>query len=119
MFRHVRDGLLCVALLLIVTVHAGAQPLSQAQTQAAAQVQAAPSVTSGADSGWNVAIYPVLVWVPLGIDINVSVPPIDGGGGGGGADHRRPLRRRLPRGHLRVEGAMESRCRRAVGGRRR
>ena len=30
------------------------------------------------------AIYPLLVWVPLGIDINVSVPPIDGGGGGGG-----------------------------------
>lgn len=84
MFRHVRDGLLCAALVVGATVHAGAQPLTQAQTQAAAQAQPAPAVTSGADSGWHVAIYPLLVWVPLGIDINVSVPPIDGGGGGGG-----------------------------------
>lgn len=32
--------------------------------------------------GWDVAAYPVLVWVPLGIDINVNVPPHEGGGGG-------------------------------------
>ncbi len=84
MFRHVRHGLLCASLLLGMTVHAGAQALTQAETQAAAQLQPPPTATVGADSGWNVAIYPVLVWVPLGIDINVSLPPIDGGGGGGG-----------------------------------
>jgi hypothetical protein len=33
-------------------------------------------------SGWDVAVYPILVWVPLGIDINVDVPPHDGGSGG-------------------------------------
>jgi hypothetical protein len=33
---------------------------------------------------WNVAVYPVLVWVPLGIDIDVNIPPFDGDGGGSG-----------------------------------
>ena len=32
---------------------------------------------------WRVAVYPVLGWVPLGIGIDVDVPPFDGGGGGG------------------------------------
>ena len=39
----------------------------------------------GAGSGprdWRVAIYPILVWVPLGIGIDVDLPPVDGGGGG-------------------------------------
>jgi hypothetical protein len=39
---------------------------------------------SGADEGWDVTVYPVLVWVPLGIGIDVDVPPIDGGGSGSG-----------------------------------
>ena len=30
-----------------------------------------------AAQNWDVAVYPVLVWVPLGIDINVDVPPFD------------------------------------------
>ncbi len=38
----------------------------------------------GADDGWQVAVYPILVWVPLGIGIEVDVPPIDGGGGESG-----------------------------------
>jgi hypothetical protein len=31
------------------------------------------------DEGWNVAVYPVFVWVPTGIDIDVQLPPDDGG----------------------------------------
>jgi hypothetical protein len=41
---------------------------------------------AAAQDGWKVAVYPVLAWVPLGIDINVSVPPVDGGGQGGSGD---------------------------------
>jgi hypothetical protein len=33
------------------------------------------------DDGWRVSVYPVLVWVPLGIGIDVNLPPTDGGGG--------------------------------------
>ena len=33
---------------------------------------------------WRVAVYPVLAWVPLGIGIDVEVPPFDGGSGGAG-----------------------------------
>jgi hypothetical protein len=60
------------ALALILTA-AGA---TSAQTQT--------SAASGGNDGWKVTIYPVLVWVPLGIDINVDLPPIEGGGGSGG-----------------------------------
>jgi len=42
---------------------------------------------AAAQDGWKVAVYPVLGWVPLGIDINVQVPPGEGGGpSGGGGD---------------------------------
>ena len=41
---------------------------------------------AAAQDGWKVAVYPVLGWVPLGIDINVNVPPGDGGGDGGGGE---------------------------------
>src|SRR6185436_3676199 len=41
---------------------------------------------AAAQDGWKVAIYPVLGWVPLGIDMNISVPPGDGIGDGGGGD---------------------------------
>lgn len=42
---------------------------------------------SGGSGGWDVAIYPVLVWVPLGIGIDVDVPGSgdDGSGGGSGS----------------------------------
>ena len=39
---------------------------------------------AGTGDGWDVTVYPVLVWVPLGIGIDVDVPPTDGGGGGSG-----------------------------------
>jgi len=39
---------------------------------------------AAAQDGWNVAVYPVLVWIPLGIGIDVDVPPFEGGGGGAG-----------------------------------
>ncbi|MFO7692998.1 MAG: hypothetical protein R6V57_07945 [Vicinamibacterales bacterium] len=86
MVKQIQSGLLCAALMLGTAAHARAQVLTQAQTQATAQTQtqAATTATNGSDGGWDVAIYPVLVWVPLGIDINVSVPPFDGGGGGDG-----------------------------------
>jgi hypothetical protein len=34
--------------------------------------------------GWQVAVYPVLVWVPLGISIDVDTPPFNGDAGGSG-----------------------------------
>ena len=43
------------------------------------------NVAAAQGNGWDVAVYPILVWVPLGIDINVDVPPHDGGAGSGGA----------------------------------
>jgi hypothetical protein len=45
---------------------------------------AASAQAQSADEGWDVAVYPVLVWVPIGIDIDVDVPPFDGNGGGAG-----------------------------------
>ena len=42
---------------------------------------------AAAQDGWKVAVYPVLGWLPLGIDINVNVPPTNAGGNdGGGGD---------------------------------
>lgn len=40
--------------------------------------------------GWNVALYPLLGWIPLGIGAGIDVPPFDGGAGGAGdvMDHR-------------------------------
>jgi hypothetical protein len=40
------------------------------------------NVAAAQGSGWDVSVYPVLVWVPLGIDISVDVPPHDNAGGG-------------------------------------
>src|SRR5687768_9287784 len=34
--------------------------------------------------GWDVAVYPILAWVPLGIGINVDIPPFEGDDGGTG-----------------------------------
>jgi hypothetical protein len=47
---------------------------------ALAMGQPAAAQTSG--DGWRFAVYPVLGWVPLGIEIDVDVPPHDGGDGG-------------------------------------
>jgi len=70
MFRHARRMILSASLVVAMAAAASAQ------TQATA--------SSGPDDGWNVTLYPILAWVPLGIGIDVTVPPIPGGGGGGG-----------------------------------
>ena len=33
------------------------------------------------DEGWQISIYPVLAWIPSGIDIDLSLPPSDVDGG--------------------------------------
>jgi hypothetical protein len=43
---------------------------------------AAQAQTAQPDN-WNFTIYPVLAWVPIGINIDVNVPPVSGGGGSG------------------------------------
>jgi hypothetical protein len=70
MSRYVRRVVLPAFIVLAMAVVASAQ----SQTPA-----------SGAkDDGWKVTVYPILAWVPLGIGIDVTVPPVEGGGGGGG-----------------------------------
>jgi hypothetical protein len=41
-------------------------------------------VARAQSDGWDVAVYPILVWLPLGIGIDVDIPPFDGEGGGSG-----------------------------------
>ena len=48
---------------------------------ASAQAPANPTTTAATD-GWQINAYPILVWVPLGINIDVDLPPIEGNGGG-------------------------------------
>ena len=48
---------------------------------AVAQPVAAQTPPASSDSGWDIAIYPIFAWVPLGININVNIPPVEGGGG--------------------------------------
>ena len=45
-----------------------------------ARAQTAPEARD--QEGWRVALYPILVWVPLGIDVDVDTPPTNGDGGG-------------------------------------
>lgn len=52
-------------------------------TLAAAQPSAAQSSAQAQNEGWKVAVYPILAWVPLGIGIDVNVPPDTGDGGTG------------------------------------
>jgi hypothetical protein len=52
----------------------------------AANAQTSAPASGSNDDDWKVAIYPILAWVPLGIGIDVDVPPIDGGAGGGSAE---------------------------------
>jgi hypothetical protein len=56
--------------LLMVLCGVGTTVAARAQSVAPAQ------------DGWNVAVYPVLAWVPLGIGINVEIPPFETDGGG-------------------------------------
>ena len=44
---------------------------------------AMPALAQAQDDDWKIAIYPVFGWLPLGIGIDVNVPPISGGGGSG------------------------------------
>jgi len=47
----------------------------------------AQAPASGSTSGgWDFTIYPILAWVPLQIDIETNLPPVDGGGSGGGGN---------------------------------
>jgi hypothetical protein len=67
----------CLTVLCVVMIQFAMLP------QAAA---AAPAP----QQGWDVAVYPILVWVPLGISIGVDIPPFnfDGGGFGDIVDSR-------------------------------
>src|SRR6266850_1303432 len=49
------------------------------------QVAALPQRAAAAQApqaGWDVAVYPILAWVPLGIGIDVDIPPFGGDSGG-------------------------------------
>ena len=41
----------------------------------------AAAQSAGTGDGWDITVYPLLVWVPLDIGIGVDVPPFDGDGG--------------------------------------
>jgi hypothetical protein len=56
-------------------------PLVALMALAAAQPAAAQSPATTQDSGWDVSIYPILGWLPLGIDFDLNVPSVGGGGG--------------------------------------
>jgi hypothetical protein len=45
---------------------------------------AGPGLAQSASDEWKVVLYPIYAWVPLGLEIEVDVPPLPGGGGGGG-----------------------------------
>jgi len=61
----------CLAVLCVVIVQVAALPQRAAAAQASQE-------------GWDVAVYPFLAWVPLGIGIDVDIPPFEGDGGGAG-----------------------------------
>ena len=46
--------------------------------------EAAHAQSAAADDGWQFAVYPVLVWVPVGIGIDIDVPPANGDAGASG-----------------------------------
>jgi hypothetical protein len=50
-------------------------------TAAAAVAQPAAPTVPDADEGWRITIYPVLAWIPSGIDIDITLPPSDADGG--------------------------------------
>jgi hypothetical protein len=60
----------CLTVLFFVMIEFAALPQS-----VAAQTQ---------QGDWDVAVYPILAWLPLGIGIDVDIPPFGGDGGGVG-----------------------------------
>src|SRR3954454_7620827 len=64
MTEIIQRGLVAAALLAAL----GGTASAQAPTNAAAP------------DGWHTNVYPILVWLPLGINIDVDLPPVDGGG---------------------------------------
>jgi len=70
-----------IRVVLAVVCLVGLGQVASAQTVAPAQAVA--PAPDGHD-GWDVAVYPILAWVPISIGINVDVPPVNGGGGGSG-----------------------------------
>jgi len=63
-------------ILVAVICLVGAAQAAQAQTA---------SQQANTKRGWDVAVYPILVWVPTDIRFDVNIPP-SGGDGGGSAD---------------------------------
>lgn len=43
------------------------------------------TTSSSSEGDWKIAVYPVLAWLPLTINIDVDIPPVSGGGDGGGS----------------------------------
>jgi hypothetical protein len=66
-----RIRIVCLTALCVAALNGAAR------AQCAARAPSAPE-------GWDVAVYPILAWVPLGIGIDVDVPPINGDAGGSG-----------------------------------
>ena len=64
-----------IRILFLTVCLASASEIAAAQT-------GAPG--SNPTQDWRVTVYPVLVWIPVGLGIDVNVPPIDAGGGGSG-----------------------------------
>ena len=60
--------------LLIIAAPAGAQTSSPSQPPS----QASPNRAHD----WKFTFYPVLAWVPSGVDIDINIPPVGGGEGG-------------------------------------
>ena len=59
----------CLAAICVVMIQLAALPTAAAAAPAPQQ-------------GWDVTVYPILAWVPLGINIEVDIPPFGGDGGG-------------------------------------
>jgi hypothetical protein len=59
--------------------------LAAGGTGAAAGQAGSPAADTDADD-WNVGLYPIYVWLPFGIGIDVTVPPDDAGNGGGSGE---------------------------------
>jgi hypothetical protein len=63
-----RSGARCAGFALALLVAAPATVGAQTSTDAPPPSQ-----------GWNVGVYPVLAWVPTGIEIDLDLPPAEGG----------------------------------------
>ena len=63
-----RVTVLLTALCLLLPLHS-------------AVAQSATPAAPPADEGWRITIYPVLAWIPSGIDFDLNLPPTDADGG--------------------------------------